>query len=128
MKSSSVRPERAQHSLKECQTPPELHRERQNLSLEFNVGYCPPRPAMLEYFSTESIGSVVKGEKEANIHPGDEIKLVRKVLDALAEIDPRIKGKHGEAVLERIGTRRVDDAEIQRLNKVYAKLNPGNGD
>lgn len=104
----------------------EIHNWRRSISTIFRVDYNLPTPSILQIFSKQKIEDIViKGER-ANIHPIDEIQLVRTIVEELARIDPRITGAKTLQKLTHLGDHTVDSKIMQYLQSAYKhfSINP----
>lgn len=91
----------------------DLHGKRRGIASMIGANYTPPTPTILEYFSkTPIIDTMINGER-ANIHPGKEIEIFTKTLEALAA---RGLLEHGR--IEKIGNNQATPEIISKLTEI----------
>lgn len=91
---------------------------RQELAQKLGINCDLPTPPLLQYFSSKPITDKTKDGIRYNIHPVTEKKMVEKILEELAKLDPSITGE-GKQQLTKIGGKQLGTLEFIRLKKLY---------
>lgn len=99
-------------------TIPSYQKNRQELAEKLRISCDLPTPPFLQYFSSKPIADKTINGQRYNIHPVTEKKMVEKILEELAKIDPSITGE-GKQQLTKIGNEQLDKYEFLVLKKLY---------
>ncbi|VVB81918.1 Uncharacterised protein [uncultured archaeon] len=107
--------------LKDCSQEhlPAYAGERKNLAEKLGIKCDLPTPPFLQYFSSKPLADETIDGKRYNAHPVAEKKMMEKILEELAKLDPSIAGESKPQQLTKIGNRELKGAEFARLKKIY---------